>query len=61
MYNEIVGQQIKIIHKDGDRTSISVGLLQEYDPSIQTLKIIKSSGKILFIHATSIEKLEVLQ
>ena len=61
VYKEIENENIKIVHKDYDRTTISVGILQEYDPELKTLKIIKSSGKIVFINASAIEKLEVLR
>ena len=61
VYKEIENSNIKIVHKDYDRTTISVGILQEYDSELKTLKIIKSSGKIVFINASAIEKLEVLR
>lgn len=61
MYNELVGQTIKIVHRDGDRIEISIGDLEEYDSELKTLKIIKSSGKIVFINAMAIDKLEVVQ
>lgn len=61
MYNELVGQTIKIVHRDGNRIEISSGELVDYDPELKTLKIIKSSGKIVYINAMSIDKLEVAQ
>jgi len=60
MYNEIVNEQVKIIHKDGDRTEVSIGILLSYDEDVKTLKIEKSSGKIVYISALAIDKLEVL-
>lgn len=61
MYKEIENATVKIVHKDGDRVMISTGVLENYDSEIKTLKIIKSSGKIMFINASSIDKLEVIQ
>ncbi len=61
MYESIKTKTIKVVHKDGERVEISVGVLLDYDADVKTLKIQKSSGKIIFINALIIDKLEVLE
>ena len=61
MYEELKSKNVKIVHRDGDRIEISIGELVEFDSDLKTLKIIKSSGKIVYINALSIDKLEVLE
>lgn len=60
MFQKVLQEKVKIVHKDGNRYEISLGILTEYDKDTKTIKIIKDSGKIVYINTLAIHKVEVL-
>lgn len=61
MYEQLINKHCKIVHKDGERSEVSTGELIEFNSELKTLKIEKSSGRVVFINALAIDKLEVLE
>ena len=62
MYQKLVGYKIKVVHKDGDKISVTEGELLEWNTSLLTLCVFKDSkNKPIFIHASCVEKLEPME
>lgn len=60
MYTKIIGKNVKIVHKDGSRITVTEGRIIDYDSEIQTIQILnKRNNKDVFINANNINKLEV--
>ena len=62
VYSKIVGKKVKILYRDGDKSSIiHCAEVLEYDSELTTLSVFDLNlQRQIFINATDINKLEVL-
>lgn len=60
MFDKLIGKNIKIIFLDGTKIDVIKGTLKEWDESIKMLRIVNNERDV-YINATQIQKLEVLE
>ena len=62
MYEKIVGKRVKVVHKDGDKISITIGIVNEWSTDVMTLCLLSErTGRPCYVHSSCIEKLELLE
>ena len=63
MYKELIGKHIKIVHKEGDKIYVDIGLVDDYDAINNVLKLIINTrdreGKISYVSCSTVLKIEV--
>lgn len=61
MYDRLIGQRVKVVFKDGDKSSVTVGRVEAYDDDLKTLQVLdETKNRSIYINANGIDKLEVL-